>query len=240
MNGAATNQSAINRNLLACGILVMCVASLAGCAGQYRSSDSPKSPTSQALVIGSPPAAGDTWVYEYVDFWRPAERRRVQHTVVGTDNGAVDEVLAMESRAGERRMRFDGRPQFIEYGMGDIALHEFMPYLGSFAALRTGQSWTHIPGMPLMNSIVSWDLNGVAQGLEDVTVQAGTFRALKVELRAWRSALGRRDAAPLTARMSLWYSPEVKRVVLIEFSSWDKRGMAWDRERTELVSFSVR
>ena len=192
------------------------------------------------MVLGAAPFAGDTWVYETTDGWRPADRRRVRHTVVATDNGAVDEVLAVESQIGERRLRFTDRPQFIEYGMGDIALHEFMPYLGSFAALRTGQSWTHIPGMPLMNSIVSWDLNGVAQGLEDVTVQAGTFRAMRVELRAWRSALGKRDVAPLNARMSLWYSPEVKRVVLIEFSSWDKRGMAWDRERTELVSFSLR
>lgn len=195
---------------------------------------------SPAVVLSAAPVAGDTWVYETTDGWRPADRRRVRHTVVATDNGAVDEVLAVESQLGERRMRFTDRPQFIEYGMGDIALHEFMPYLGSFAALRTGQSWQHIPGMPLMNSIVSWDLNGVAHGLEEVTVQAGTFRALKVELRAWRSALGKRDVAPLTARMSLWYAPEVKRVVLIEFTSWDKRGMAWDRERTELVSFSVR
>lgn len=213
------------------------VICLAGCVALSGQSDGP---ASQALVIGAPPAVGDTWVYETVDGWRPAERRRVRHRVVSTENGAVDEVLTVEPGAGERRMRFDGSPQFIEYGMGDIALHEFMPYLGSFASLRTGQSWTHIPGMPLMNSIVSWDLNGVAQGLEDVTVQAGTFRAMRVELRALRSALGKRDVAPLTARMSLWYAPEVKRVVRIEFLSWDRRGIALDRERTELVSFSVR
>ena len=226
-----------NRSLRHCIALVGSVIYLAGCVALSGPSNGP---ASQALVIGALPAVGDTWIYETTDGWRPAERRRVRHTVVAMDNGAVDEVLAVESQAGERRMRFDAKPQFIEYGMGDVAIHEFMPYLGSFAALRTGQSWQHIPGMPLMNSIVSWDLNGVAQGLEDVTVQAGTFRALKVELRAWRSALGKRDVAPLTARMSLWYSPEVKRVVLIEFSSWDKRGLAWDRERTELVSFSVR
>ena len=228
-------RSSLHYLLARCIAPILILGTLAGCTGFVEVLPA----ASPAVVLGAAPVAGDTWVYETTDEWRPADRRRVRHTVVATDNGAVDEVLAVESQLGERRMRFTDRPQFIEYGMGDIALHEFMPYLGSFAALRTGESWTHIPGMPLMNSIVSWDLNGVARGLEDVTVPAGTFRALKVELRAWRSAQGRRDVAPLTARMSLWYAPEVKRVVLIEYASWDRRGMPWDRERTELVSFSV-
>ena len=101
----------MNRTLLTCGILAWCVVHLAGCAGTNARSSNPPS---LAMVIGSPPVAGDNWVYEHVDFWKPAERRRIQHTVVATDNGAVDEILAAESGAGERRMRFDANPQFIE------------------------------------------------------------------------------------------------------------------------------
>ncbi len=215
-------------------------ALLAGCAAISGGGAGPFSP---AVVISSPPSAGDTWVYEFVDFWKPADRRRIRHTAVSSGAGAVEEVLAYESgvpNASESHVRFSRRPEFVEYGMGDIALHEFAPYLASFEALRSGQSWQHIPGMPMMNSTVMWELNGVAHGLEEVTVQAGRFQALRVELRAWRGATGRRDVAPVTARMGLWYSPGVKRVVLVTFESFDKRGMGWDRERQELVSFKVR
>jgi len=53
---------------------------------------------------------------------------------------------------------------------------------------------------------------------EDVTVQAGTFRALRVvvETKFVRFGAGR-PSAPMAATMTLWYSPQVKRWVRVRY-----------------------
>jgi len=96
--------------------------------------------------------------------------------------------------------------------------------------LQTGKAWTtsgHLAsrmGTPLA---VSVDVRVLA--FEEVTTQAGTFKAYRIE-QAWRSVSSERTDGWIN---TFWYAPEVK--ANVKFEPNDARQVAW-----ELVSYSLK
>ncbi len=70
-------------------------------------------------------------------------------------------------------------------------------------------------------------------GLEDVEVQAGKFKALKIEYtRQWTSP----TAGNMEGKAWYWYAPDVKHIVKYEYG----KNQMWSKETNwELVSFTV-
>jgi hypothetical protein len=169
------------------------------------------------------PQVGDTWTYVVRDMkYNPEDRtRRFVHTVRSSARSAVVEVVTAK---GAEVGHSSYSPEFTATYRGGVELLEFAPYAGAFHSLRPGERFgtVKIQGLEAHSAWVSGEPpysfdSGRVIGNEQVTVPAGTFDALRVEVtgRVSNLALGGsaivRGFSPFT--QTVWYAPQVKRVV---------------------------
>ena len=81
---------------------------------------------------------------------------------------------------------------------------------------------------------------GRIRGYESVTVPAGTFKSLKVEIDSNRRPTeGMRSREPVRTMLTLWYAPEVKRVVKMLRVVMSEEGTHLDEDTYELVRYRL-
>ena len=88
----------------------------------------------------------------------------------------------------------------------------------------------------------NWSTQGRAVGWESVTVPAGTFKALRVQLESQRHPIGSvamRGQEPVRVAHVAWYAPEVKRTVKHVRTVWAGNGMRMEEDTYELVRFAL-
>lgn len=111
----------------------------------------------------------------------------------------------------------------------DRTLTEFAPYLLAAGGENGLKSVAGAKGYPTGGES-EWVTRSAPSVREQVTVPAGTFRALRFELH------GRRRIPPFSSisvqrfEVRVWYAPEVKRYVRLEHRSWlsSRRSYAYD------------
>jgi serine protease Do len=207
-----------------------------------RSKPAAATPGAVAAAPGMP-AAGTTWVYGYIE--RIFGRKQIEITVqvLRVDGQVVEEALTVSGKS-ERRAVGAGDPQILEFKINsNAALMEVAPYL---LAASDGKAPAHVdvktgypqggPGVP------AWLYRTQVQDWEQVTVPAGTFRALRVKVD------GRRESPPsgqafVTGEflITAWYAPEVKRIVRLEHrvksGAFSSRGQLVAEEVVELLAY---
>lgn len=221
---------------------------LPGIAIGRRTSAAPAAAPPGAAA-GAPPApglpgAGTRWVYAFTDRQFGKQLGEVTVSVLRVEGATVEEALS--SGAKDARRAVDARDaRFYEHAVrGETQLVEFAPYL---VAAREGKAPDVIgsgPGYPIGPSgLPGWRVSPQVQGWETVSVPAGRYKALRVEITGQRE----RDAftnSPHAGRfrMSLWYAPEVMRVVRIEHQTFSgtlgQRGQQTGNDLVELVKFA--
>ena len=75
-----------------------------------------------------------------------------------------------------------------------------------------------------------------------MTVPAGTFNALKVELDSTRAPIesaGGRSREPIRVILTIWYAPEVKRIAKMLRVVLTPEGSHLDEDTYELVKYRV-
>jgi glycine/D-amino acid oxidase-like deaminating enzyme len=82
-------------------------------------------------------------------------------------------------------------------------------------------------------------LRASVEGVEEVQVAAGTYRAQKVVLRGQAQSRGAAKSGLVVTEHRLWYAGEVKRVVKHEITT-TVGGVLRQSTSVELVEFSVR
>ena len=82
-------------------------------------------------------------------------------------------------------------------------------------------------------------LSGKVVGWESVTVPAGTFRALRIELRGTYVADVSGSIVTGTIEDTLWYSPEVRNAVRAEYKDTYGPGTVYNHDIHELVRYWV-
>lgn len=203
----------------------------------------PGAPTGAPAAAGLP-GAGTRWVYAFTDRHFGKQLGEVTVSVLRVSGTAVEEAVTSGSKDA-RRVVEAGETRFYEHGVrGDTALVEFAPYL---VAAREGKAPDYIGGGsgypvgPL--GFPGWRVNAQMQGWETVSVPAGSYKALRVEISGQRE----RDAftnSPHTGRfrMTLWYAPDVMRLVRIEHQTFSgtlgQRGQPVGNDLVELVKFA--
>lgn len=171
------------------------------------------------------PAAGTTWVYEYIERFFSRQKVNLTVHVVRVHDAIVEETVTTSAGGGAaaRRLVNARDAQFLEHALGSSgALVEFAPYL---LAGSKGQAPTDVPsaaGYPLGGGgLPGWVVSTQVHDWEQVRVPAGTFRALRIEAVGRRSAnFSARSTVTGRFRMSVWYAPEVKRFVRLEHRVW--------------------
>ena len=169
------------------------------------------------------PQAGDTWTYVVRDMrYKPDDRsRKYVHTVRTSAKGSIVETVTTKgTEVGEHSYS----TAFSAVYRGGADLVEFAPFAPAFQSLNPGQPIpsVRVQGQERHSAMVSGDLpyrldGGRVIGTEQVTVAAGTFEAVRVDLngRISNAALGGSAIVRGYARFrqSVWYAPQVKRVV---------------------------
>jgi hypothetical protein len=201
----------------------------------------PVTPSPDTVVDNRLPQVRDQWTYQVSGRWASTPRRTIEVSTLSVGANAVEELLSLidaDSRRalGQRHVR--GAVAYVTQSrpLGT----EFSPYLAAFGGLESESDWRGIP-TPDSNSFwTGWYSKGMVKGHESVTVPAGTFRAVKVEIWSSRRASGsstERDQEPVRMHYDIWYAAEVKRYVKMVRTTTAASGQAIDTDTFELLSY---
>src|SRR5439155_13847392 len=118
---------------------------------------------------------------------------------------------------------------------------EFNPFLQAFGALQPGTTWKALV-TPIEDPFFSnWYSQGRVIGWESVSVPAGSFKALRVEVDSTRNATANSaaQAAPAHIRYVIWYSPDAKRTIKHVRTAFRTDGTRVAEDTYELVKYAV-
>jgi S1-C subfamily serine protease len=191
----------------------------------------PAAPASASAPAGAPgmPAAGTVWTYSFLE--RIWSRRQIEVTVraVRVDGGLVEEVVTASGAKDLRRVVNAREVRFVETALSSsMSVVEPAPYLVAANGGKPPGSVPQIEGYPVgAAGLPGWTTSAEIQGWEQVTVPAGTFKALRVRVAGRRSApIGGRNAFAGRFEMTAWYAPDVKRIVRQEQRIWTADGIS--------------
>jgi serine protease Do len=204
-----------------------------------RASGVAYNPASEGL-----PPVGAAWQYRYVDN-RFSKTLLYNLNVSAVDGWAVHETFSPQdatssqrerSVAGADEMRFIAR----RLGAGRTVL-EFNPYLLSRGEDAYGKL-SGISGYP-GSAGNPWKISVKQLGWAEITVPAGTFRAMQFELRGARTQAMNPGMATgdWVGRFlyRIWYAPDARRFVRIRHESWTPSGALNSDDTVELQSVQI-
>jgi len=191
---------------------------------------------------GNLPAAGDTWVYRSRGKWPTSPKRLVSITVDKIQGGLIYETMTQlepDQRPGGTRRSGNASPGFVDWTwLG----WEFSPWFITGDAIKTGE-WSRITTPELPGGWGEWNTQAQVSGRGSVTVPAGTFGAIEVQVWAKRRATGGQTLAnqePTDVRMSIWYAPQTRRYVKMERTVKSASSLEIERDTIELVRYKTR
>jgi S1-C subfamily serine protease len=195
------------------------------------------------------PTVGAYWKYRYSDLRYGRVRHDFTLKVTGVDGWNVSEAFERDSEAAGRRtvqstvsaqdLSFSER--MLESGRTFV---EFAPYLVVTERLEGTLPWREL-GASFPATGKSWTYDGQKQNGEQVSVPAGSYKAIRIEISGngpgneWRTMVGMftRNRSVTRFAYTLWYAPEVKRYVKIHLETWDGTGDKSSDEIVELLDF---
>lgn len=187
------------------------------------------------------PGVSSTWRYRYTSGWPTIPRRVLVHRVLDVSGGRVRESITPESGGAADVKTFDGSARIVTRLVDGLTLEEFSPFLQAFGQIDRGWRKGNIPAPPEAAFASGWTISASAAAEETVTVPAGSFKAIRVELSGALLGAPRTAAQQVTEfNQRIWYAPQVKRVVKYERNSFDQSGTPMDRDRYELLDYQLR
>ena len=187
--------------------------------------------------VGIPPIrVGDTYVYESKDPAQPDASLSTRRTVTSTSGKIVLSSLNLDNkRAKARSLYFDREWNLIGSRSPNNSGRDYSPPLKYYDfPLYPGKTWqqTTTETDIKTGAMRIHQVSGVVKGWETVTVPAGTFRGIRVELETelFDPSTGERVPGTDTS----WYVPEVRRSV-----KSDTTGKGGSRRLIQLISYDV-
>lgn len=203
----------------------------------------PPSPTSHVL------RTGDSWTYQLNEVRFNKKLATVTYEIVGGDANGIRETMRITGPAQPAMQRnLSLEPRIFEHRLsGHVTLFEFAPFLTVFSELKSGTAWPKITGAISDQSHVEWRFSGKVIGRDRVSVPAGSFDAIKIEL------LGALDVGaqqgshvfgsdPVIAQQvySIWFAPEIGRLVKYNRKTYNRVLNLRDNEEYELISYNLK
>jgi hypothetical protein len=188
------------------------------------------------------PSPGDTWVYRSRGKWGNSPRRTVSVTVERIEDGLIYETMTQlepDRRGGGTRRSRNGAPGFVDWTwLG----WEFAPWFVTSEAIRAGQ-WSDIPTPEMSGGWGNWTTGAKVADRGEISVAAGTFKTIEVQVWAKRHATGGStlaDQEPTDVRLRIWYSPQAKRYVKMERIIKSASSLEAERDLIELIEYRTR
>jgi len=136
---------------------------------------------------------------------------------------------------------FEGGATVTVRQAAGIAIYELNPFLQAFVSLEPGTQWKSVTIPDTGGLLTGWRAAARVTGREKVSVPAGDFDAVRVEVDANRTPIGVTAIAVEPARIEhlLWYAPAVKRIVKHQRSVFSGNSRLLDRDLVELVKYQL-
>ena len=179
--------------------------------------------TAPAAAAPGLPAAGTTWTYGHVDRQYTGRQTDITVQVLRVDGPVVEEAVAAGAGQSARRVVNSGEVRILEQAFSsNVALMELAPYLIAANGGKAPADPGRVSGYPIGGTGFSgWVYRASVQDWEQVTVPAGTFRALRIDIDGTRERPNYTNAPHAGRfRITAWYAPEVKRYVRLEHKNW--------------------
>jgi hypothetical protein len=188
-------------------------------------------------AVAGLPEIGATWKYRYTDK-RFSNTQMFTLDVRGVEGWSVHETLTPQDATSSKVRKYTTPADEMRFSVHNLdagrSVVEFNPYL----LARGEESYTHLSGVFGYpgNQTNPWKVSGKQLGWSEITVPAGTFRALQIELRGAR-AFNTSMAGDGVGRFlyRIWYAPEVGRYVKVQHESWLSNGSVSSNEVIELA-----
>ena len=186
------------------------------------------------------PRVGDSWRYQYRSEWRTVPPQTIEYVVAEVSPTTIRDRMTVVGLPGEDVQTFTSRIVEVSRPLPGFVASEFSPYLQAFTSLAPGASLP-APAMPQDAMFgLPWSIFVRVSGPERVTVPAGTFDAMRVDLKGGRSPFQLNTVAePAYLYETVWFAPGPKRVVrhtrILE--AWALNQL--ERDTYELVSYKV-
>ena len=175
--------------------------------------------------------------------WKNVEPRTFVHQVTAVSDREVRETMSFVANGGKTSdsKAFAPESRLVEWRGQGYYFVEFNPFLQAFGALQPGTTWKALV-TPIEDPFFSnWYSQGRVIGWESVSVPAGSFKALRVEVDSTRnaSANSAAQAAPAHIRYVIWYSPDAKRTIKHVRTAFRTDGTRVAEDTYELVKYAV-
>jgi hypothetical protein len=193
----------------------------------------------ESLAAPAPTVAvGDSWTYQYTDVWKhtPGNLNRTQVTAVDAAGIQVD-IKRAATGAVLAHYRYSAEMNPVDRGK----MH-FAPYYARYAfPLVPGKAWKvdATGDNPAAGKRWRYQINGKALGWEKITVPAGEFDVIKLEVVSYYQGeeTGSRGGSG-QSKETVWYAPAVNNFVKLEYQDTDWQGSIFNRDQWELTTFS--
>lgn len=186
------------------------------------------------------PAPGAMWKYSYADLQYGRFKFTFSVSANPAAEGAVSEAFAVDGAAATAATVDARSGKYLSRLLGGSrTLLEYLPY--ALAGGEPPASWPVPSDYPTYATpYIEWKYATRVAGWESVTVPAGTFRALRVEIEGSRG----NDPDPFwwpkqAARFqhTIWYAPEAKRYVKSRHQAWSMTAALFADEAVELLEY---
>jgi len=189
---------------------------------------------------GGLPAVGSSWRYRYSSRWPGTRDRDFVYTVVAVAERQVRESLAAAGGDVADTKTFGAGAELVGRSVDGVALMEFSPFLDLLGDVAPKWRRTGISAAGVLPFASNWSIGAQATGRESVTVPAGRFDALRIDVRGTLLGAPPTSAQQLTRfELRIWYAPEVKRVVKYERRSYDQANTPLDQDGYELLRYEL-
>jgi len=219
-----------NRRRVISGLGAGAVAALVGaCAA-------PATLSPRTLITNRAPRVGATFTYGYRSDWNAVGPRTLIYTVTAVTGQGVQDRLAQQGAPGSGGERlFTSAWEIAARPLTNLMVHEFSPYLLAFGDAPIGERVNVT--QPPANWGPKWITTARAVGTERVSVPAGSFDAVRVEILGTRLFVaGQMDSAgdPVRLYATAWLAPAVKRTVRFTYQTQAAQLNLLSRDHYEL------
>lgn len=190
------------------------------------------------------PQPGATWTYSYESRGLGATQATFVVRATAVEADTVQESVVIGSAPAQRYTVGADALAFRSIALPrSQTLPELAPYLHSMLARGEERIWGKLQGYPRGSvSMPPWRLHVRELGEEQVTVPAGTFKAVRIDVIGSRNAPGATlpgmAGESTSFQFKVWYVPEVRRYVKLQHETTAMR-RDWSGEQVvQLLSFS--